>query len=271
MKVLARADRVLLLIPVGALYIFLIAPVLVVLFSAFNAGNYLTFPPQGLSLRWFENFLESPSLVQSLVFSLELALVVSIASTILGTTAALYVVRWSGRLREPLRILLVSPLALPGILSAVAILIFLYAVGIGTQGMVGLVGGHILVTLPFVFIIVSAVLVRFDRSLEEAARNLGAGPFMTFWKITLPITRSAIVAGAVFAFISSYDNVPMSLLLASVGLTPLPIQLFDYLRFAFDPTPAAAGTLSIVLAAAVVVISERLVGLDTVYGGGPRR
>jgi putative spermidine/putrescine transport system permease protein len=266
-----RVDRVLLLTPVVLLYVFLIAPVVVVLLSAFNAGNYLTFPPQGLSLRWFEHFLESPTLMNSLFLSLQLALIVAAVSTVLGTAAALYVVRWSGRYREFLRILLISPLALPGILTAIAILILLYAIGVGTRGMIGLVGGHIIVTLPFVFLIVSAVLVRFDRSLEEAARNLGAGPYMTFWRVTLPLIRSGIVAGAIFAFISSYDNVPMSLLLASVGMTPLPIQLFDYLRFAFDPTPAAAGTLSIALAVAVVVISERLVGLDTVYVGRSKR
>jgi putative spermidine/putrescine transport system permease protein len=268
---LERAGQVLRLTPVVALYVFLVAPVLVVLLSAFNSGNYLTFPPQGFSLRWFEHFFESRALIRSLIFSLELALVVALVSTVLGTAAALYVVRWSGRYREILRVLLVSPLALPGILTAIAILILLYAVGIGTRGMIGLVGGHILVTLPFVFLIVSAVLVRFDRSLEDAARNLGAGPFMTFWRITLPIIRSGIVAGAIFAFISSYDNVPMSLLLAAVGTTPLPIQLFDYLRFAFDPTPAAAGTLSILLAIVVVVVSERLVGLDAVYLGGRGR
>lgn len=266
-----RIERALRLTPVIGLYVFLVAPVLIVLLSAFNAGNYLTFPPQGLSLRWFEHFLESPILIRSLVFSLELAVVVALISTVLGTAAALYVVRWSGRYREFLRVLMVVPLALPGILSAIAILILLYAVGIGTRGMIGLIGGHILVTLPFVFLIVSAVLVRFDRSLEEAARNLGAGPFMTFWRITLPIIRGGIVAGAIFAFISSYDNVPMSLLLAAVGSTPLPIQLFDYLRFAFDPTPAAAGTLSILLAVLVVVVSERLVGLDAVYLGGRGR
>ena len=266
-----RVERALLLTPVVALYVFLVAPVIIVLLSAFNAGNYLTFPPQGLSLRWFEHFFESTTLIRSMVFSLELAVVVALISTLLGTAAALYVVRWSGRYREFLRVLMVAPLALPGILSAIAILILLYAVGIGTRGMFGLVGGHILVTLPFVFLIVSAVLVRFDRSLEEAARNLGAGPFMTFWRITLPIIRGGIVAGAIFAFISSYDNVPMSLLLAAVGSTPLPIQLFDYLRFAFDPTPAAAGTFSILLAVVVVVISERLVGLDAVYLGGRGR
>jgi len=134
--------------------------------------------------------------------------------------------------------------------------------------MVGLVIGHTLVSLPYVFLTVSTVLVGFDRSLEEAARNLGAGPWTTFRRVTLPLIKGGIISGSVFAFIVSFDQFPISLLLASVGSTPLPLQLFDYLRFSFDPTAAAVSTISILMTVVVVLITERLVGLESLYWGG---
>jgi putative spermidine/putrescine transport system permease protein len=134
--------------------------------------------------------------------------------------------------------------------------------------MVGLIIGHTLVCLPYVFLTVSTVLVGFNRSLEEAARNLGAGPWTTFYRVTLPIIKGGMISGGVFAFITSFDQFPISLLLAGVGSTPLPMQLFDYLRFSFDPTAAAVSTISIVMTVVVVLITERLVGLESLYWGG---
>jgi putative spermidine/putrescine transport system permease protein len=112
------------------------------------------------------------------------------------------------------------------------------------------------------------VLVGFNRSLEEAARSLGATPWTTFYRITLPILKSGIVSGAVFAFIISFDQFPISLLLAGVGSAPLPVQIFDYLRFSFDPTAAAVSTVTILMTVIGVLITERLVGLDSLYARG---
>jgi len=112
------------------------------------------------------------------------------------------------------------------------------------------------------------VLYNFDRSLEEAARSLGAGSATAFRRITLPIIKGGVIAGAVFSFITSFDQFPISLLLSGVGTTPLPIQIFDYLRFSFDPTAAAVGTVNILITLGVVIITERLVGLESLYLGG---
>lgn len=250
------------------IYAFLLAPIVIVVLAAFNSGAYLTFPPEGFSLRWFETFVRSRSFTRSLYFSLELAALATVLSTVLGTAAALYVTRARGRLLDLVRLLMIAPLPVPGILTGIALLIFFYAIGVGTKGFPELVIGHTLICLPFVFLVVTAVLVSFDRTLEEAARNLGAGPLTTFRRVTLPIIKGGVISGAIFAFITSYDEFNISLLLHGIGTTPLPIQLFDFLRFSFDPTAAVAGTISIAMALVVVLITQRLVGLESLYFGG---
>lgn len=263
-----RAGALILIAVVIALYVFLLAPIAVVVIAAFNAGEYLRFPPEGFSLRWFANFAHSPLFIRAFVFSLRLALTVTVISTVAGTAAAFYVVRYARRSRDALRLLMTAPLQLPAILTGIALLIFFYALGLGTRGGVALTAGHVLVTLPYVFMTVSTVLVGFDRSLEEAARNLGATPWVTFRRVTLPVIKGGVISGAVFAFIISFDQFPISLLLSGVGTTTLPVHLFDYLRFSFDPTAAAVSTINILMTLVVVVLTERLVGLESLYWGG---
>ena len=133
--------------------------------------------------------------------------------------------------------------------------------GIFRHSFFGLLIGHVLITLPFVFIGISGSLNNFDLSLEEASRNLGGGRFITFWRITLPIIKPGIIAGALLALIVSYDLFAISFLLKPIGTATLPIQLFDYVRWEFDPTAAAVSTVSIVFTLVVLFITERLVGL----------
>jgi putative spermidine/putrescine transport system permease protein len=256
---------------VTLIYVFLIAPIVIVILAALNAGNYLAFPPQGISLRWFVRAAETTPFVQSFLFSIKLAGWVTAVSTVLGTMAALYVVRHSGRFRSALQMTIVAPLQFPAILTGIALLIFFLATGLGTRGMRAMFIGHTLVALPYVFLTVSAVLVVFDRSLEEAARSLGAGPLMSFWRITLPLIKGGVISGALFAFITSFDQFAISLLLVSVGNTPLPIQLFDYLRFSFDPAAAAVSTVSVLMSVAIVLLIDRLVGLQAVSWGAGRQ
>lgn len=247
-------------------FAFLLAPIVIVVAAAFNSGTYLTFPPEGFSTRWFQNFFDSRPFMRALSYSLRLALAVTFVATVLGTLASLFVVRHAPRLREFLRVLFVAPLAFPSILTGIALLIYFYAIGVGTRNGAALFVGHVLVCMPFVFISVSSVLVRFERVLEEASRSLGAGPWTTFRRVTLPLIKGGVVSGAVLSFITSFDQFPISLLLAGVGTTTLPIQLFDYLRFSFDPTAAAASTVSVLITVVAVVLTERFVGLGALYG-----
>lgn len=253
------------------LYLFLLAPIVIIVLAAFNAGEYLTFPPQGLSLRWFVKFAESGPFVRAFIFSLKLAVYTTFFSIILGTGAALFVVRFApAKVKDTLRLLLVAPLQLPSILTGIALLIFYYRIGLSTRGMIGLLIGHVLVCIPYVFMNVTSVLIGFDRSLEEAAHSLGANSFTVFRRVTLPLIKGGVISGAVFSFITSFDQFPISLMLVSVGNSTLPIQLFDYLRFSFDPTAAAVSTISVVMTMILVLVTERLVGLESLYWGGKK-
>jgi putative spermidine/putrescine transport system permease protein len=166
-------------------------------------------------------------------------------------------------LKNFLRLTLISPLLLPAILTGIALLLFYYIIGIGTKTFWGLLIGHVLITFPYVFLNVYSSLYNFNRTLEEAARSLGASQWKTFLRITLPLIKPGVISGAMFAFIVSFDQFPISLLLKGVGRTTLPIQLFDYVRWDFDPTAAAVSTVSIAITLGVVLLTEKLVGLDS--------
>lgn len=264
------AGRLLAAIPavfIVAVYLFLLLPIVLIVLMSLNAGEFLAFPPQGLSLRWYVALFHNESFMRAIRTSFVVAGIATMVSTLVGTAAALYFVRHGGRYRETLRMLLMMPLMLPEILSAIALLFFLYATGIGTSTMFGLLVGHALITLPYVFMNVSASLYNFDRSIEQAARSLGASPLTVFRRVTLPLIKPGIITGALFAFIISFDLFNMSLLLKGIGMTTLPIQLFDYLRWDFDPTAAAVSSVSIVLTFTLVLLIDRLVGLRTLRFG----
>lgn len=260
LKLRAKAGRSLFVGFVAAAYCFLLLPLAIVVLASFNAGELLTFPPQGFSLRWYAHFFNSQPFMTSLFFSLRLAAAAMVISTLLGTAAALYVVRFGEIWRNTLRLMIVAPLLLPEILSAIALLFFFYSFGFGkTVG--ALLVGHVLITLPFVFLAVSSVLYNFDTSLEDAARSLGANPFTTFRRITLPLIKPGVMSGALLAFIVSFDLFAVSLLLKGIGMETLPIQLFDYVTWDFDPTAAAVSTVSILMTLFIVLLIERTVGL----------
>jgi len=252
---------------VGAVYAFLLLPIAIIVLMSLNAGEFLTFPPQGLSLRWFGALFANEAFMRAIGTSLALAAMATAGATVIGVAGALYVVRHATRAREALRLLLMLPLMLPEILTAIALLFFLYATGIGTRTMFGLVIGHVLVTLPYVFTNVASALYNQDPSLEQAARSLGAPPWRAFARVTLPLIKPGIITGMLFAFVISFDLFNMSLLLKGIGMTTLPLQLFDYLRWDFDPTAAAVSTVSILLTLVVVVWVDRAVGLRTLRFG----
>jgi putative spermidine/putrescine transport system permease protein len=242
-------------------YAFLLAPILVVVGASFNAGSFLTFPPQGLSLRWYVTFFNNEVFMRAIRTSLWVAAVSTVISTLIGTTAALYYVQHAGRGKEAIRIAMLSPLLLPEVLTAISLLFFVYSVGIGTQTMFAMIVGHVLITLPFVFINVSASLETFDPAWDMAARSLGAGRFTRFRRIMLPLIKPGVIGGALFAFIISVDIFTISFMLKGIGMSTLPIQLFDYLRTNFTPEAAAVSTVSIVLTLVVVIVSEKVLGL----------
>lgn len=240
----------------------LLLPVIIVVLAGLNAGDYLTFPPQGLSLKWVAAFLASPTFFNAYLFSLGLATVAMTIATVIGTMAAVFLTRSRLRGTMFLRGFFMAPIVLPGIVLGLALYVFYVTTGIGlARTFAGLLVGHILVTCPFVIAAVTASLVGFDLSLEEAARSLGAPPFTAFRLVTLKIIGPAIGAGAIFAFIISFGQFDLSLYLGTPNLTGLPMAMYISLRYAFEPTAAAAGIFAIALVVVSMVGSSRLINL----------
>src|SRR6266849_533888 len=248
-----------------AVYGFLLLPLVVVVLAAFNAGNYFTFPPQGFSLKWFANFFARREFMQALCLSTELAFWTAGASVLIGLPAAVALVRGRFRGRDGLNAFVMSPLLLPQILTGVAMLQFFTMLG-WAQTYWALLVGHVVVTAPYVIRTASATLYHFDPALEEAAQSLGASPLRAFFEVTLGVVKPGVVAGAIFAFAISFDNFTLSLFLTAAKLTPLPIELFAYLKYSFDPTAAAVSAFAIGVVLVLVLGIARLMGLEEFAG-----
>lgn len=250
----------------------LLLPVVIVVLAGLNAGDFLTFPPDGLSLRWVNEFLTNEQFLGAYLFSLQLALTTTVISTVIGTMAAVFLARTSLPGLSVLRAYFLSPLILPGIVLGLALYVFYVATfepltGIRLQRtLAGLTIGHVLATMPYVIGAVSAALFNFDQTLEEAARSLGAGAFKAFMKVTLPNIAPGVMAGAIFAFIVSFGQFEVSLFLSAANLEPLPIAMYVSLRYEFEPIAAAAGIFAIALVVVSMVITSRLISLKRFSG-----
>ena len=248
-------------------FVVLLLPVVIVVLAGLNSGDHLTWPPEGLSLRWVFAFFEASEFLDAYVFSLWLAVVVMVISTTLGTMAAIFLTRMTFPGRNLLRAYFLSPLILPGIVLGLALYVFYVSSGIGlSRTLPGLIIGHVLVTAPYVIGTVSAALFNFDIALEEAARSLGAGPLTAFRKVTLPIIGPGVAAGAIFAFIVSFGQFDVSLFLSTPNYTPLPIALYISLRYTFEPTAAAAGIFAIALVVVSMLLTSRLINIRRFAG-----
>ncbi len=254
-------------IAAGVTFTVLLLPVVIVVLAGLNAGDYLTFPPQGLSLRWVFAFLASQSFRTSYLLSMGIAFVVMLLSTTLGTMAALFLTRVSFPGRSLMRAYFLAPLMLPGLVLGLALYVFYIVTNIGlARTLPGMVIGHVLVTVPYVIGTVSAALYNFDLSLEDAARSLGANPLRAFRLITLPIISPGIMAGSIFAFIVSFGQFDISLFLSTPNLTPLPIAMYNSLRYKFEPTAAAAGVFAIGLVVLSMLLTGRLTNVARFAG-----
>jgi putative spermidine/putrescine transport system permease protein len=233
---------------VALLLFFLAFPIVVVFVVSFSEASYLTFPPPTFGLRWYHAYFGNVDWLRPTWLSIWVAACVVVLSTTLGTLAALGI----ARLPKPLRILVsglvLSPLIVPVIVVAIGIYYAFAKYGlVGTP--IAMVLAHTCLAVPFVVTSVSASLAGIDRRLEQAALSLGATPAGTFRQVTLPLIRPGILVGALFAFITSFDELVISLFLSGVGAVTLPRRMWEDLRYAIDPTIAAVSTLTIILTA----------------------
>ena len=249
-------------------FIYLLVPAVIVVLAGLNSGDFLTFPPEGFSLKWIQSFLASDTFLPAYLYSLRLAFTTMIISTVLGTITAIFLTRVAFPGRGAVRAFFLAPLLLPGLVIGLALYVYFLNFPFLplSRTFWGMLVGHILVTVPFVIGTVSAALYGFDMALEEAARSLGSGPFRAFMTVTFPNIKAGITAGSLFAFIVSFGQFDLSLMLSTPNNTPLPFAMYNSLRYEFEPTSAAAGTFAIALVVVSMVLTSRLTNLSK-FGG----
>ncbi len=246
---------------------FLLAPVVVVVLVAFTPEGWLKVPTTSFSLRWFRAIADHPEFISAFRNSLGIAVAASVLATAIGTLAALGIVRYRFPGREVVASFLLSPLMVPTVVTGVALLYFFSRIGLAST-LGGVIVAHVVVTGPYVVRTVSASLAGFDRSLELAAMTLGAGRWQTFRRVTLPLILPGLTAGAVFAFIVSFDELTVTLFVTGPKLATLPIRIYNHITYITDPLVAAVSALLVFLTIGIVLILERLVGLDRLFGTG---
>lgn len=266
---LAPVDRALgwgLVLLCGAVFAFLLLPVLAVIPLSFNTGSFLTYPMTGFSLRWYEDFFTSPRWLPALWNSLLVGSVSTLLATALGMAAALGLDRMGGVARQALHALFLMPIVVPVVVIGSSLYALFASLGL-TASYLGLILAHSLLGAPFVVITVAATLSGFDRRLLRAAMSLGATPWQAFRRITLPLILPGVVSGGIFAFATSFDEIVVTLFIAGPQQRTLPIQMFDGVREQISPTITAAATLLFLVSVALVVVidwlqrrSERLRG-----------
>jgi putative spermidine/putrescine transport system permease protein len=237
----------------GLVLLFLVVPILIIIPMSFGSALSLEFPPRSLSLQWYFKYFTSPAWLRATGISFEVALGTTVLATVLGTLAAFGLVRGRFAGRNVLYALILSPLIIPGIVIAVAV--YLVFVRVGLVGSpLGLVLAHTVLALPLVVVNVSATLKGFDESIERAAMSLGASPIRAFWHVTFPSIRPGIIAGAMFAFMTSFDEVIIAIFLSGRTATTLPKRMWDSVLLETDPTIAAISTMLILLTMLVLVV-----------------
>ena len=247
-----------------AIFLFLILPVLVILPLSFNASDFFTFTkemlaldPAGYSLKHYQDFFTNSDWQHALANSARIAPMATLMATTFGTLAAIGLSQSYMPARSTVMAILISPMIVPLIISAAGMYFFYSRIGMqGTYW--GVVLAHAALGTPFVIITVTATLVGFDKSLVRAAANLGADPVRTFFKIQMPLILPGVISGALFAFITSFDEVVVVLFVGSASQKTLPWQMFTGLREQISPTILAVATVLVAISIALLTTLELL-------------
>ncbi|MDQ2914478.1 MAG: ABC transporter permease subunit [Chloroflexota bacterium] len=237
---------------------FMLSPLIFVVINSFNDSAFNRFPPEGFSLKWYEFVLSYVPFRDGMVNSLIVATASTLIAVPAGMLAALALVRGSFRGKGALRAFFMSPLVMPKVAIGIAVFILLIRLRL-FGSLTSLVVVHAMLSLPFTIVLLTASLVGVNRTLEEAAMDLGAGQLRTFWRVTVPQIRAGLIVAAVFAFISSFDETEASVFLVRPANITLPIQMFLYVEQYQNPTLAALSTLLIALTVLIVVVAMRFV------------
>ena len=254
-------------------FAYLESPLFMIVLTSFNQGASVVFPPSGFSTQWYGalwNLMRDapgikPGLLAALWTSIWLGIVSMIGAVVAGVLAAVALQRHRFRGRELLRQCFLLPLLFPQVVTGIGLVLWFSAIG-GVPAWVRLVIGHLILTLPYVVVSTTASLETLDARLEEAAMNLGATPVAAFWHITLPGIRSGVIAGAIFAWLTSFSNFTITYFLFSGEMQPLPPWLYEFIQYYVDPSVAALSTFVVLITLAMLLIVTRLAALGRLMG-----
>lgn len=236
---------------------FLVLPLIAIVPLSFNSSPFLTYPMPGLSWRWYEEFMDSTRWRLSIYNTMVVGISAAILATVMGTLASLSMARTRLPGRRVLMALIISPMVVPLVITALGMFFFFTKLGL-TNSLLGLIVAHTVLGIPFVVITVSATLQGFDFNLPRAAASLGASPMFAFRKVTLPIIAPGVIVGGLLAFATSFDEVVVAIFLVGPGQRTLPRQMFSGIRENLDPTIAAAASFMILISVILLVCVEFL-------------
>ena len=249
---------------------FVVAPLVAVVWVSVFSNKVISFPPMGYTFHWYMNAWELDDFREGFLLSLQVALAGTAIGLIVGVPASLALARANFPGKSVINTLLLSPMMVPAIVAGSGVYIYFIQIEMlsGVQlvaTLPGLIVAHVVIVIPWVVRLVTTSLLLANENVEEAAQNLGAPPLTTFWRITLPIARPGLVAGALFSFIISFTDLEKSLFLVGPGRTTLPIAILNYLEWNLDPTVAAVATVQIFIIGAALIVSDRYVKLSHAF------
>jgi spermidine/putrescine transport system permease protein len=239
----------------GLLLLFLYLPIIIMAMMSFNASPFYMLPIEWSTV-WYKTVLSNSQLIAATWNSVLIAVITTVISAILGTSASLALYRYDFPGKSVFQAALLPPIAIPWLITGTAMLIFFFGVGIG-RGLHAIILGHVALALPYVIIVVNARLKTLAPELEEAARSLGASQWQVTQRVTLPWIAPGIIAGGLFAFAVSFDQFVVSYFLATPGQSTLPVEIYAAIRKGFTPEINAVSTIIIVLSMAIMLITAR--------------
>jgi putative spermidine/putrescine transport system permease protein len=246
--------------------VFLLSPMILVCLVAFTPSGFLSLPTNGFSLRWFIKLAEYPEFLQAFWNSILIASISSVLALAFAVPAAIAIARYRFRGREALSVFFMSPLMIPHVVLGIAFLRFFQMIGLSGT-MAGLIIAHIVVIFPFAMRMVLAAAVGMDKRIEDAASSLGAPRLIVYRRIVLPLIIPGLASGFVLSFIQSFDEVTMTVFIASPTMVTLPVRMFNYIQDSIDPLICSVSALLILFTAFLMLIIDRFYGLERLFVG----
>lgn len=255
-----RSNKILTIF-VSLIYVFLCAPLIIIIATAFNSGSVIAFPPKGFSFKWFANVFNSDTFMTTMAISLKVSLLATAIALIIGIPAAYALSRKDYRGKAVVKNIFFSPILVPGVVLGFAFFKFL-VIKLQLDVFLGLLIGHTIIVVPYIIRVIGSSLENLDFSMEEAAESLGATKVKAFFLVVLPNVTSGVIAAFMLAFINSFNNVPVSIFLTGPGVSTLPISMLSYVEYNYDPTVSALSVILMMLTVFVMFVVEKTLGLS---------